>query len=277
MTSAVKQEPAKAITPARPSFSLTPSSLDEAMRFSQMIADSDVCPKDFKDKPGNVLVAVQMGAEVGLPPMQALQNIAVINGRPCVWGDALPALAKAHPRFEYINESFDDAKMLAICKIKRKGEPEQVKTFSQQDAEHAKLWGKQGPWQTYPKRMLQMRARAWAIRDVFPDALRGIQVAEEIMDIPAKEMGEAEVVPEQKALPPYSEEAFEKNLPAWHKAIAEGKRTVDEITAMVLTKGALTDEQKARIRAIPNTDAASKDEFIKDYEHAEKAQEEKQK
>ncbi len=175
MTDAGKQETAKAITPTRPSFSLTPSNLTEAMRFSEMISKSDLCPKDFKGNPGNVLIAVQMGAEVGLQPMQAIQNIAVINGRPCIWGDALPALAKAHQKFEYMHEQFDEARMTAVCKIKRRGEPEQPKEFSQKDAELAGLWNKPGPWKSYPKRMLQMRARAWAIRDVFPDALRGIQ------------------------------------------------------------------------------------------------------
>jgi hypothetical protein len=277
MAETAKQENAKAITQARQTFSLTPSTLDEAMRFSQMIATSDVCPKDFKNNAGNVLVAVQMGAEVGLQPMQALQNIAVINGRPCVWGDAIPALAKAHPKFEYMHEQFDDVTMTATCRVKRKGEPEQAKTFSQADAQQAGLWNKQGTWQTYPKRMLQMRARAWAIRDVFPDALRGIQVAEEVMDIPTKEMGPAEVVPAEAApveLPPYSAESFEKNLPAWRKAIADGKRTAQQIIDMVSTKGVLTDQQKAEIKAVSKT---GKDEFIEDYERTENAQEAKQK
>ena len=41
-----------------------------------------------------------------------------------------------------------------------------------------------------------MRARAWALRDVFPDVLRGVHVAEEAQDIPAERpMGPAEVVP----------------------------------------------------------------------------------
>lgn len=172
------------------SFSLTPTTLKEAMDFSKMIADSDICPKDFQGKEGNVLVAVQMGAELGISPIQALQNIAVINGRPSVWGDALPALAKAHPRYEYIDESFDDSTMTATCKIKRKGEPEQTYTFSKADADTAGLWGKGFVWPKYPKRMLKMRARGYAVRDVFPDALKGLQVAEEMQDI--KEMGEVD-------------------------------------------------------------------------------------
>ena len=52
----------------------------------------------------------------------------------------------------------------------------------------AGLWGKQGPWKQYPKRMLQMRARGFAIRDAFPDALRGMYMAEEVQDITEKEV-----------------------------------------------------------------------------------------
>jgi len=165
-------------------FSLVPATLDEAMKYSEMIAKSDVVPKDYKGKPENVLVAIQMGMELGLPPLQALQNIAVINGRPGVYGDSLIAICRAHPAFESIVETFDEANMEATCVAKRKGEEPQTQTFSKTDAEIAGLWKKQGPWTQYPKRMLQMRARGFALRDVFPDALRGVQLIEEIQDIP---------------------------------------------------------------------------------------------
>ena len=173
-------------------FSLTPTNLQEAMKFAELIANSTLAPKDYHKQPGNVLIAMQMGMELGLPPMQSIQNIAVINGRPSVWGDAIPALCKAHPRYEYMSETFDEATMTATCRIKRKGEDEQVRTFSQEDAQTAGLWKKQGPWTQYPKRMLQMRARAFACRDVFPDALKGIAVAEEAQDM--KPMGDAVVI-----------------------------------------------------------------------------------
>lgn len=254
------------------SFSLTPSTLDEAMKFSGMIADSDICPKDFKGKAGNVLVAVQMGAELGIPPLQALQNIAVINGRPSVWGDSLPALARNHPKFEYIDETFDDRTMTATCKIKRRGEPEQVYTFSQTDAQQAGLWGKQGPWQTYPKRMLKMRARAWAIRDVFADALKGLQVAEEVMDYrEPRDMGNAEradKTQEPAALPYYPEEQFSVYLPRWEEAILKGSKSPEDIIATVESRYALTDQQKQQIRGISKQPAQEPDEWDRQYDAA---------
>lgn len=166
-------------------FSLAPASFQEAQEFAKLIASSDMVPKDYKGKPGNVLVAVQMGAEVGLPPMQALQNIAVINGRPCIWGDAAIALARVHPDFENIDEAMEGSgeNLTAFCHIKRRGQKAQTRTFSVSDAKRAKLWGKEGPWTNYPQRMLQMRARSWAVRDVFADAMKGIAIREEIEDI----------------------------------------------------------------------------------------------
>lgn len=235
------------------SFSLTPTTLDEAMKFSQMICVSSFCPNDFKGKAGDVLVAVQMGGEIGLPAMQALQNIAVINGRPCVWGDALPALAKAHPLYESMDETFDNNTMTATCTIKRRGEKAQTVIFSREDAATAKLWGKAGPWTNYPKRMLAMRARAWAIRNVFPDALKGINVAEEVQDFHMKDMGNVNVTdspatnePEQTLM--YPEDDFNKNLKTWLSLIESGKKSAIDIIATVESKGALTDKQKSQIK-----------------------------
>lgn len=159
---------------------LAPTNMKEAMEFAGLLAKSDIVPKDYQGKPGNVLVAIQWGMEIGLQPMQAMQNIAVINGRPSIWGDAMIALVRACPAFEYITETQTDKE--ATCIIKRKGEPEAVRTFSMEDAKKAGLMGKSGPWTQYPKRMMQMRARSWALRDVFPDVLKGMICAEEAMD-----------------------------------------------------------------------------------------------
>lgn len=164
------------------SFTLQPRTFAEALEFGKLMALSDMVPKDYKGKPANVLVAVQMGRELGLSPMQAIQNIAVINGRPSLWGDAMIAVVRGHRACRGVYEEFDDATMTATCRIRRQGEADTVRMFSREDAERAGLWGKQGPWSQYPKRMLQMRARGFACRDAFADALRGISSAEELSD-----------------------------------------------------------------------------------------------
>ena len=168
---------------------LAPQNMTEAMEFSKILATSNMVPAAYKGKPQDILVAIGWGYEVGLQPMQALQNIAVINGKPSVYGDAALALVKADSRCagvkEWIEGEGDD--MIAHCLVKRRYNEdmeETVATFSVMDAKQARLWGKQGPWQQYPKRMLAMRARGFAIRDAFPDAMKGMITAEEAQDYP---------------------------------------------------------------------------------------------
>lgn len=162
---------------------LMPSNFQEGLQFAGLLAKSGLVPKQYEGNTGAVLVAMQMGAELGLSPMAAIQSVAVINGRPSLWGDAVLAVCLSHPDCEDVIEVMSDDKTVAQCTVKRRGRSPIVRSFSVEDAKRAGLHGKQGPWSQYPHRMLQLRARAFALRDAFPDALRGIRVAEEERDI----------------------------------------------------------------------------------------------
>ena len=166
------------------------ATMGEAMQFASMVAKSDFAPKDFKGKPESCLLAIQHGSEVGLSPMQSLQSIAVINGRPTIWGDAALALVQSSPACEYIREYIEGEgdNLTAVCEVKRRGYPAAtVSTFSMFDAKRAGLAGKSGPWTQYPARMLALRARGFALRNAFADALRGLVTAEEAQDYPQGE------------------------------------------------------------------------------------------
>src|SRR5262245_52220553 len=176
--------------PTRPAvFNLVPQTAEQAQHLARLMASSDLVPKDFRDRPANVLLAVQLGLELGLNPMQAVQNIAVINGRPVVWGDALLGIVQKSGLLQNINEEItgegDD--MEARCVVKRKGSKSITRIFSVADAKKAGLWEKRGangptPWVTFPKRMLQMRARGFALRDGFADVIKGLHLREELDD-----------------------------------------------------------------------------------------------
>ena len=177
-------------TNTTPTRGLALATFDDAFRFAAMVAKSDFAPKDFRGKPESCLLAIQHGSEIGLSPMQSLQNIACINGRPAIWGDAALAVAMASPVCEYVREQIDGdgESMAAVCEAKRRGyEKPTVARFSVVDAKKAGLWGKSGPWTQYPRRMLQLRARGFALRDAFPDVLKGLVTAEEAQDYPANE------------------------------------------------------------------------------------------
>ena len=158
------------------------TTMDEAMRVADVLSKSTLVPKDYMGQPGNVMLAIMWGKELGLAPLQAMQSIAVINGRPSIWGDALMAMVRGSGQLESISETDDGD--TATCTIKRKGETEQSRTFSMEDAQLAGLSGKQGPWRMYPKRMRQLRARSFALRDIFADILAGMHIADESIDLP---------------------------------------------------------------------------------------------
>lgn len=175
------------ISTQRAATGLALATFDDAFRFAKMVSSSEFAPKDFKGKPESCLLAIQHGSEVGLSPMQSLQSIAVINGRPTIWGDAALALVQSSPVCEYVREYTEGEgdNLTAVCEAKRRGYPQPtVSRFSMADAKRAGLAGKSGPWTQYPARMLTLRARGFALRNAFADALRGLITAEEAQDYP---------------------------------------------------------------------------------------------
>lgn len=182
---------------------VAPRDLDEAWRLASHIAKSGLVPKGYQGHPEDVLVAIQYGMELGLPPMSALHSIFVANGRPGLWGDGFLAVIMASPTYRDHDEFFvvgatserrdylspaelskDDTR--AVCTFWRTDRKRPATaSFSIGQAKKAGLWSKDGPWQQYPDRMLKFRARGFAGRDAFPDVLRGVRTAEEIIDLPA--------------------------------------------------------------------------------------------
>lgn len=166
-------------------------SMEDMWRFAKAVRDSGLAPGSFQ-RPEQILIAIQCGAELGMPPMRSLQSFCVVNGAARLWGDAPLALVRQSGFLEYIKESIEGEgdDMVAVCETKRKGDPEPKRAeFSVEDAKQAGLWGKTSssgkpmPWTQYPKRMLQMRARSFNLRDNFPDAFGGASIAEDFMGL----------------------------------------------------------------------------------------------
>jgi hypothetical protein len=195
-----------------------PSGFGELIEFAKMVSRTQIVPTAYQGKPDDIVAAVIMGADVGLTPMQALQNIAVIRGKATIWGDGLLAICQGHPAFAGIKEWIEEVgtpEATAYCRIRRAvhGEIEETtQSFSVAKAKRANLWGNKGPWSQYPERMLQMRARGFALRDTFSDALKGFLPAEEVSDYndePAR-IQQVEAPPEVKAvlMPPAKPEVI---------------------------------------------------------------------
>jgi hypothetical protein len=182
-----KPKPVIMATKAHPG-ALMPGDFEGLYRLAHIIYHSGFCPKQFTS-PEQVFVAIQMGNELGFKPMQSVQGITVINGQPSVWGDTLIGLVEASGQLEDLIEhttgTFPNEDYTIKIEVKRRGKKRStIRTFSVADAKTAGLWKKAGPWTNYPKRMVYMRARAWALRDTFSDVLRGLSIVEEAIDNP---------------------------------------------------------------------------------------------
>jgi hypothetical protein len=164
---------------------IIPQDFEGAWRIAVAISKAGMQPPGL-ETPEKVTIAILAGLEVGLPPMQAIQSIAIINNRPSIYGDGALALVRASGLLESLEEKTEgqNDNLTAFCRVRRRGESTPiVRSFSVAEAKKAGLWTRKGPWEHYPQRMLTMRARAFALRDGFAEVLRGLGVAEEMADI----------------------------------------------------------------------------------------------
>ena len=190
---------------AKSGFSLVAGNFDEAMKIATMLAGSKLVPTAYQGHPEDVLIACSWGESLGLKPLPALNAIAVINGRPQLFGDALKALCM---KYGTIEEKWDNESGVWTMIAHRDGYPDVVQTYGYNDAIAAghvsynpqnNTFGlgvrKSDAWAKNPKRMCQMRCRAFVIRDAFPDVLQGINIEGDGYDeIEQPEAVQAEVI-----------------------------------------------------------------------------------
>jgi hypothetical protein len=186
---------------------IIPTSITEVQMLAEMIAAANWAPKSYLIKDSQkvdvpkVALGIMSGMEVGMKPIQSLQNIAIINGMPSIFGDAALGLVRSSGLLEDFKETpiigdreveGPDRNMKTLkgviigyhCWAKRKGQATPIEyTFTVDMAIKAKLWNKTGPWTEHPQRMLQMRARSWVLRDGFTEVLKGLSIAEEAQDV----------------------------------------------------------------------------------------------
>jgi len=254
------------ISTTRASTGLALQSFDDAFRFAKMVSGSDFAPKDFKGKPESCMLAIQHGSEVGLSPMQSLQSIAVINGRPTIWGDAALALVQSSPVCEYVKEYTEGQgdSLTAVCEAKRRGYPAPtVSRFSMQDAKRAGLAGKSGPWSQYPERMLALRARGFALRNAFADALRGLITAEEAQDYPQPVVAETPRQPVE-VRPKFDDEPRPSRVVLSPKVAQEPQRTRAENGRLAISAAkdvAACEALRTKLDSYHDAGEISDDEF----------------
>ena len=164
---------------------------------------------------------------------------------PVVGVDGWSRIINSHPQFDGIEFEQNDESCTCIIYRKDRNRPIKVTEWMAECRRSG-----MGPWQSHPRRMLRHKAMIQCARLAFGyGGIYDQDEAERIVEAsPVKHMGGVERA-EPAELPTYSAEQFAKNLPAWRSAIAAGKATADAVIAKASTKGTLTQEQEAAIRA----------------------------
>lgn len=236
---------------------IVPTNLEELWRVAQLFSESGLGPNDLKGRPEAIATVLMLGLELGLKPMFALSNIYIVNGRPTVWGKAIPALLYQYGFGLREWTSGEGNTFVAHCEITRPDGTKGERSFSMQQAQKAGLAQKAGPWQQYPERMCAMRARGFAWSDFAADVSGGLYVAEELMDGEPRDITpppvQLEAPPEE--LPPEDPEAiadpagFVEHYRDEIALMPPNERT-DYAEAQADTIARLPDKHRAEIAAI---------------------------
>lgn len=164
---------------------------------------------------------------------------------PVVGVDGWSRIINSHPQFDGMEFEQDAESCTCVIYRKDRGRPIKVTEWMNECKRGT------GPWQSHPRRMLRHKAMIQCARLAF--GFVGIyeqDEAERIIDAQV-----VEVAPTRQEPQPYPGADFDSNLPKWRAVIEAGRKTADEIIAMVSTKGVLSDDQVAAIRACEPVDA----------------------
>lgn len=160
--------------------------IEAKIRLCTYMAKSGIIPKALQGKPQDVYIIIQYGFELGLPPMQSLQSIYVVNGTPCCSGQLMLALIyRDFPNAIvqlFQNEEVAFEKMLVTCTMARnKDSRPTIVKWDKARSDKMGLSSKDN-WQKQPGTMLKWKAIAECSRLVFPDVIKGLRTNDEVED-----------------------------------------------------------------------------------------------
>lgn len=149
------------------------TSLDEAMRYSQAIADAGIVPDSFKSQPANILVAQEIAKALGESVWVTMSEMSIISGRPSFSAKFMRSRVRqaGHKLREYFDEETGTAKAVII----RSDDPdfEHTSKWNRAKAEQHGLWGK-GHWKKNPELMLKNRALSEVVREACYEVMGGV-------------------------------------------------------------------------------------------------------
>lgn len=145
--------------------------------YAVALADASLLPRQYQKQPGNVLLAIELGESLQIPPIQAINTIHVIEGKPSASAALISALVRRSGH--KLRVTGDDER--AVAQIVRHDDPDYVYEveWNLDRAKKAGLLSGKDNWAKYPAAMLKARAITEVARDACQEALMGIQYTPE--------------------------------------------------------------------------------------------------
>ena len=160
---------------------------NQLLRVSQMLAQSSIVPQNYQNKPQDCFIAAEMATRMGISPIFVMQNLYVVKGKPSWAGQACMAMINNCGKFRdvkhvYTGKKGTDDRGCYVTAV-RISDGEVVNgTEVTLNMAKSEGWTSNSKWKNLPEQMLGYRAASFFARMYCPEALMGLQTAEEIVD-----------------------------------------------------------------------------------------------
>lgn len=161
----------------------------DRIEHAKIVSQSSLIPAEYRDKPADIIWAMDIGDALGVPYTQVMQSMVVARGKMTMSADLMGAIVRRAGHKLRIHEDGNSV----TASIVRADDPdyEFTVTWDEKKAREAGLWGNRGPWTQYPRQMLRARAITEVCRQGASDALAGnVYTAEELTSEPRSPQGQ---------------------------------------------------------------------------------------
>ena len=226
---------------------LIPKSIAEAVQLAETMAKATLMPDHLRGKPGDCLLVVMQAQRWGMDALSVALCTSVAQGKLCYEGKLIAAvlysMGAIEGRLSYTFSGSGSERGVTVTARGRGAHTDEAISGTV-----AKWATENSHWEKDPDSMLIYRGtRQWA-RLYAPEALLGVYTKDELEDSAAKTARTPSSMERAEGPAAYPPNDFAANLPRWHQVIASGKKTADDLIAMVESKGKLTESQRAAIR-----------------------------
>lgn len=250
---------------------LVDDTLDKVMRLAEFMASGRVtCPKHLQGNPADCAAIIGQAMRWGMDHNTVAGKTHLVNGNLGYEAQLIIAVLNSSPllitRLDFrwsegwagLNGKADNdpehwCEVFATLRGEKQPRVLRVSMAQVGSVRNSPNWASDARQQ-----LAYLAAKRWG-RLHAPDVVMGVYTPDELQygrdedSLPGATGASTNAPPPPPALPPYAADAFAKNLPAWTKLVADGRKTPGDLLAMLSTKATFTEEQKAQILALKKT------------------------